>query len=252
MACSVSEPTMTLSRLLLLLHFLSRLSDCSDLTAGAGQGLGGGAKPTDAPLGPGERKAPTKPRQKRVSHALLGFISRTSRANATLGEQLASAQAAHEEQLASAQAAHEEQLASAHAAHANTRGNYEGRRVYGAESTHEVSCLSSAILVQELEEARCRAPTAAPHKPAEEHNIMYRLPNKFDDMSKARRGVWRGEGTAAEHLSPAWTQETARLVAMGRVITGGKGEIVMSFPAYIHTARGSSSGVVLYFYFLVT
>ena len=87
---------MALSRLLLFLHFLSRLSDCSDLTAGAGQALGGGAKhATEAPLGPGEGKGPTNPRQEQVSHALLGFISRTSRANATLGEQLASSQAAH-------------------------------------------------------------------------------------------------------------------------------------------------------------
>ena len=27
---------------------------------------------------------------------------------------------------------------------------------------------------------------------------------------------WRGEGTAAEHLAPAWVQETARLATMVR------------------------------------
>ena len=70
-------------------------------------------------------------------------------------------------------------------------------------------------------EARCSARTAAPHKQAE----LYRLPDKFDDMNKVRRGEW--------HLTAAWTQETARLVAMIHAITGGEGEIVVSFPAYL-------------------
>ena len=84
-----------------------------------------------------------------------------------------------------------------------------------------------------------RRPTAAPHKPAEE----YLLPDKFDDMSQVDSDdEWAGEGTAAEHLSPAWTQETARLAAMSRARTGGEGEIVVSFPAYL---RANSKGTGL-------
>ena len=100
-----------------------------------------------------------------------------------------------------------------------------------------------ALTQPRVAEARCRAPPA-PHKPAEE----YRLPDKFDDMSKVDcEGNWTGEGTAEGHLNPAWTQETARLTAMSRAITGGEGEIVMTFPAYL---LAPEPGVVLVSSFL--
>ena len=80
----------------------------------------------------------------------------------------------------------------------------------------------------------CHTGILAPHKPAE----VYELPDKFDDMSKVSKfpygyGKWRGEGTAAEHLNPAWTQETARFTSKIRERTGGEGEIVVSFRAYL-------------------
>ena len=46
------------------------------------------------------------------------------------------------------------------------------------------------------------------------------------------RNLWNGEGPAAEHLNPAWEKETTRITTMMRAATGGKGEIVVSFPAY--------------------
>ena len=72
-------------------------------------------------------------------------------------------------------------------------------------------------------------PTAAPHKSAE----LYQLPDKFDNMSKWEYGKRRGEGTAAEHLTVAWTQESTRLASKIREVSGGKAEIVVSFPAYL-------------------